>query len=107
MAEKSISAGGVVVGPGGLVAIEELGTYERYKISKDGKGEEKSVIKVITIFLYKTEQVELRPRDPANPEARWVKPDEVTVLLTNSKDKEFYLSVLSQVQDFIASDLLK
>jgi aspartyl/asparaginyl beta-hydroxylase (cupin superfamily) len=78
-----------------------LGTYSRFKISKDGKGEEKSVKKTITLFLYKTLDKELKPTDPDHPEARWVEPDKVADLLTHPKDKEFYLSVLPKVSEFI------
>jgi ADP-ribose pyrophosphatase YjhB (NUDIX family) len=139
MVEHSYSAGGVVVGPGGLVAlthqdgvvwslpkgrlepgegeraaaereieeetgltevqfIKDLGTYSRFKISKDGKGEEKSVKKTITLFLYKTLQEQLNPTDPAHPEARWFEPEMVADLLTHPKDKEFFKSVLPEIK---------
>jgi len=142
MVEHSYSAGGVVVGPSGMIAVtfqdkvvwslpkgrleqgedtkiaaareieeetglsqlefvKELGTYSRFKISKDGKGEEQSVKKTITIFLYQTSQQELKPTDPAHSEARWVEPDKVADLLSNPKDKEFYNSVLPEVNKFI------
>ena len=52
--------------------IKDLGTYQRYKISKDG-GDDQSELKTITIFLFRTNQLELKPIDPENPEARWVK----------------------------------
>jgi ADP-ribose pyrophosphatase YjhB (NUDIX family) len=134
MIEESHSAGGVIIGPRGLIVVtnqdgvawslpkgrlepgedeqtaacreieeetglkhlefaEKLGTYSRYKIGKDGKGEDKSIKKTITIFLYKTQQEELKPTDPAHPEARWVEPDKVADLLTHPKDKEFFISV--------------
>jgi ADP-ribose pyrophosphatase YjhB (NUDIX family) len=139
MIEESHSAGGVVIGPRGLIAvvnqngvawslpkgrlesgedartaaereieeetgisklefIKDLGTYSRHKISKDGDGEEKSVLKVITIFLYKTSEHKLQPQDPDNPEARWVEPDKVADLLTHPKDKEFFISILPEIK---------
>jgi ADP-ribose pyrophosphatase YjhB (NUDIX family) len=144
MVEHSYSAGGVVVGPGGLVAlthqdgvvwslpkgrlepgesaraaaereimeetgltklefIKDLGSYSRFKISKDGKGEEKSVKKTITLFLYKTEQEELKPIDPAHPEAKWVEPDKVAESLTNPKDAAYFKSILPDVKEFISN----
>jgi ADP-ribose pyrophosphatase YjhB (NUDIX family) len=81
-----------------LEFISELGTYSRFKISKDGQGEDRSVKKTITIFLYKTSQEELKPTDPAHSEARWVEPEKVADLLSNPKDKEFYKSILPEVK---------
>jgi ADP-ribose pyrophosphatase YjhB (NUDIX family) len=72
-----------------LSYVEDLGNYQRYRIGIDGK-EDKSELKTITMFLYKTSQMELRPEDPDNPEARWVDKDDVEELLTHPKDKEFY-----------------
>ena len=73
-----------------LEYISELGSYQRYKIHDQG-GEDKSEFKTIHMFLFKTLEVELRPQDPENPEARWVKKDEVANLLTHPKDREFFL----------------
>jgi ADP-ribose pyrophosphatase YjhB (NUDIX family) len=72
-----------------LSYVGDLGNYQRYRIGIDGK-EDKSELKTITMFLYKTSQMELRPEDPDNPEARWVDKDDVEELLTHPKDKEFY-----------------
>lgn len=76
-----------------LAFIRELGSYERYKIGKEGKGEDESELKRIHMFLYKTLQQALAPTDTDNPEARWVPIDEVSRLLTHPKDKEFFDSV--------------
>ncbi len=73
--------------------VRELGAYERYRISKDGKGEDTSELKHITMFLFTTAEYELKPIDPENPEARWVPEAEVPALLTHPKDKEFFLRV--------------
>jgi ADP-ribose pyrophosphatase YjhB (NUDIX family) len=142
MVEHSYSAGGVIIGPRGLVVItnqdgvvwslpkgrlepgedakgaalreieEEtgltklefikgLGTYSRFKIAKDGHNEEKSVKKTITLFLYKTDQEELKPIDPAHPEARWVEPDKAVETLTNPKDAAYLKSILPEVKKYI------
>lgn len=142
MSRHHYSAGGVVVGPEGLIAvvsqngdswslpkghldegesaktaarreieeetgidelnfIEELGNYERPTIGRGGIGEDPTDLKTITLFLCTTPQRELKPIDPANPEARWVKPEKVTDYLTHAKDKEFYLSVLPRIKEFI------
>lgn len=81
--------------------IKVLGTYERHVLNDDGKTENKDIIKPITIYLCTTEETELNPIDPANPEARWVDLDAVEELLTHPKDKEFYKSVLPEVKKFI------
>lgn len=140
--KHTYSAGGVVVGPNGLILvvsqhgtswslpkgkletgedkksaaireieeetgitevdiIRELGTYDRYKIGKNG-GEYRGELKTITIYLMSTPQQSLAPQDPHNPEARWVEPDKVSRLLTHSKDKAFFESVLEQVKQYIA-----
>jgi 8-oxo-dGTP pyrophosphatase MutT (NUDIX family) len=80
--------------------IKELGTYERSLIGINGKPDNR-FLKTITIYLYTTQEEELKPIDPDNPEARWIDPDKVAELLTHPKDKEFYLSVLPRVKEFI------
>ncbi len=82
--------------------IKKLGQYERYRIGLS-EIEDKAILKSITIYLMTTNEVDLQPLDPHNPEARWVKPDEVESLLTNPKDKAFYAGVLPEVKQFIAT----
>jgi ADP-ribose pyrophosphatase YjhB (NUDIX family) len=72
-----------------LELVRELGSYHRYKISEDG-GDDFRELKRITMFLFRTPQMELRPIDPANPEARWVEREKVSELLTHWKDKEWF-----------------
>lgn len=72
-----------------LELIRELGSYSRFKISAAG-GDDPAEMKTIHMFLFKTEQTELRPVDPDNPEARWVDRAEVVALLTHEKDREFF-----------------
>jgi ADP-ribose pyrophosphatase YjhB (NUDIX family) len=74
-----------------------LGSYGRYKIGLN-TGEDKQEWKLLLFFLFKTEQNELNPKDPHNPQARWVLPDEVEALLTHPKDKAFYKSIRSQIK---------
>ena len=78
-----------------LELVKKLGTYERPRLSQKG-GDDPSEIKRITLFLFKTPQTRLSPVDPKNPEARWVRPADVVKYLTHAKDREFFLSVLSQ-----------
>ncbi len=84
-----------------VILIKKLGTYERYKIGKGGKGENKTIKKIITLFLFTTDQEKLEPQDPDNPEARWVSPDKVTEFLTHQADKDFYNSKLPEVARLI------
>jgi ADP-ribose pyrophosphatase YjhB (NUDIX family) len=81
-----------------LELLKTLGTYSRYKIGKDGRGDDKSVKKTITIYLFRTNQEELKPTDPAHSEARWVEPDKVADLLSNQADKEFFNRVAPEVK---------
>ena len=74
-----------------------LGAYGRYKLGPK-TGEDKNEWKVLLFFLFTTKQNELKPKDPHNPEARWVHPDKVEALLTHPKDKAFYKSVRSQIK---------
>jgi 8-oxo-dGTP pyrophosphatase MutT (NUDIX family) len=73
-----------------LELIEELGSYERYKLSGAG-GEDRSELKTIHMFLFKTVEDALCPIDPENPAALWVESSKVAELLTHPKDRDFYL----------------
>jgi 8-oxo-dGTP pyrophosphatase MutT (NUDIX family) len=80
-----------------LEYIKSLGRYQRYRISKDGKGDDRTELKTIYMFLFRTTQERIGPIDPENPEARWVAKDRVESLLTHPKDKEFYVSILDKI----------
>ncbi len=75
-----------------LVLVRELGSYQRYRIALDG-GDDRSELKTIRMFLFRTGQENLAPQDPENPEARWVERLQVGALLTHRKDREFFLGV--------------
>ena len=79
-----------------LELIKKLGSYERPRLSQTG-GDDVSQIKRITLFLFRTSQMKLKPLDPRNPEARWVQKNQVAGLLTHPKDKEFYLNALESI----------
>ncbi len=72
-----------------LTLVRELGRYERPRIAKGG-GDDPAELKIIEMFLFKTAQMELKPIDPDNPEARWVPVGEVSRLLTHAKDRAFF-----------------
>lgn len=73
-----------------LVLVEELGCYQRYKLSGTGS-EDSSELKTIHMFVFTTEQDALSPIDPDNPEALWTHREKVADLLTHPVDREFYL----------------
>jgi len=75
-----------------LEFIKELGNYKRYK-----SGNDKSELKHIFMFLFKTNQTDLEPIDPHNPEARWIKKEKVADLLTIQKDKEFFKKIKNEI----------
>ena len=76
-----------------LELVRPLGSYTRHRLGPDG-GEDRSELKTIHLFLFRTDETELRPQDADNPEARWVEPGEVAGMLTHARDKEFFASVL-------------
>lgn len=77
-----------------LTYVKSLGSYKRYKNGKYGK-DDKSELKTIYQYLFTTNQLVLKPTDPHNPQAKWVKKEEVADLLTHRKDKAFFKSVFS------------
>ena len=80
-----------------LKLVKKLGSYKRFKIRKDGKGEDKSEEKTITMFLFTTSQMDLKPMDVNNTQALWVDEDEVVSRLTHPKDHEFFESKLGEI----------
>ncbi len=78
----------------GLDLVRPLGSYERPRIAEGGRGDDESEMKTITMFHFTTSQTRLKPKDPKNPEARWVAPSAVAGLLTHEKDKAFFLHFL-------------
>lgn len=76
-----------------LTFIKELGYYLR-----PSYGEDDRATKLRIVYLFTTDQKELKPTDPENPEARFVPKGEVAHLLTHIKDKDFYLSILDELE---------
>jgi ADP-ribose pyrophosphatase YjhB (NUDIX family) len=83
--------------------IDKLGEYERPTIGLGGVGEQLDNVKHITVFLCITNQTELSPIDPHNPEAIWLPIQEVADKLTHPKDKEFFYSITPKLLKFLAS----
>lgn len=83
-----------------LTLIRPLGSYERYRIALNG-GDDRSELKTIEMFLFKTEEETLCPVDPHNPEARWAFLEEAAKLLTHAKDRDFLLKIISDLGPMI------
>ncbi len=49
------------------------------------------------IILFTSEQKELKPIDPENPEARWVTHKTALELISNPKDKEFFQGIIKEL----------
>jgi ADP-ribose pyrophosphatase YjhB (NUDIX family) len=79
-----------------LELVRPLGSYSRHRLGADG-GEDRSELKTIHLFLFRTDETELAPQDPDNPEARWVEREAVAGLLTHAKDREFFASILDTI----------
>jgi bis(5'-nucleosidyl)-tetraphosphatase len=86
-----------------LILLQELGSYERYSIGKDGIGEEKSWgSRKRTFFLFVTAQSDFAPTDVGEvTQARFVTIDEALALLTHPKDAEFLKSVRSKIEEVV------
>ena len=79
-----------------LEYVKDLGGFQRHRIGLHG-GDDMSELKDIRIFLFRSSQQDLRPTDPDNPEARWVKKEDVPALLTHRKDREFFLRIVPEI----------
>ena len=84
-----------------LVFLKSLGTYERYRISLNG-GDDKELLKTITVFLYSTPEIDLNPLDPNNPEARWVDIERAGELLTHPMDKQFFNKQINIIKKYLS-----
>jgi len=76
--------------------IRKLGDYQRHVFNDKGEID-KSILKTITMFLFKTEEEELKPIDPGNPEARWLTKDEAVDILSHKEDKEWFRSIAGDI----------
>jgi 8-oxo-dGTP pyrophosphatase MutT (NUDIX family) len=72
--------------PEKLVFQKKLLSYERDRIQRNPT--DTPEMREITLYLFTTDQEHLEPRDPINPEARWVKIPDVSAYLTHPVDKE-------------------
>jgi ADP-ribose pyrophosphatase YjhB (NUDIX family) len=78
-----------------LELVRDLGSYSRLGVGR-GLPERKT----ITLFLFRSPEAGLRPRDPANPEARWVPRESVAEMLSHPADARFFTHhVLAQLDE--------
>ncbi|HNS49320.1 MAG TPA: NUDIX domain-containing protein [bacterium] len=76
--------------------LGELGGYRRFRLDAEG-GDDTSELKCITLFLFRAREERLAPRDPDNPEARWVAIEAVAGLLTHPRDRKFFQELLPRL----------
>jgi len=88
-----------------LQFVRKLGSYQRHKIGLSGD-DDVSEYKTITMFLFTTDQSELKPLDDDNPCARWVNKEEVTDLLTHQKDRDFFKTVKNRLNDTAVANMI-
>lgn len=80
-----------------LVFIKKLGVYKRPKMDSENK-DDKEEMKIITMFLFKTDYNKIEPRDKDNPTAEWLDVDEVENMLTHPKDKAFFRKIKDEIR---------
>ncbi len=82
-----------------LTLVQLLGSYKRRRIGKGGVGEVLDEPEYTrTLFFFTTTQAAIRPQEGEIVEVRWVSLDEAYELLTHPKDKEFFNSVRSIIE---------
>jgi 8-oxo-dGTP pyrophosphatase MutT (NUDIX family) len=81
-----------------LEFLQELGSYTRYSLDKDGKTENIPYgLRKRTFFLFRTGQAGA-PDQIETTEVRWVTVNEALELLTHPKDREFLKSVKERIE---------
>ena len=68
--------------------IKEIGTYKRPQMGKEGKNT--SSIKQITLFLFRTSEINLKPEKNQAKEAKWFTPQDAIKVLSHPTDREFF-----------------
>ena len=79
-----------------LEYVKDLGFYKRYRMLPDNT-EDASEFKTIHMMLFLTKQWELRPRGTDVSEAKWVAIAEAGKILSFSKDKDFFESIIAKL----------
>ncbi len=82
-----------------LSIVAPLGFYERMRIKK--KPTDKDELRMITMYLFKTDEEKLMSHNGENPEVKWVPIDEVAKILTHPKDKEFFIKIIPLINKYV------
>lgn len=86
-----------------LELIDDLGTYERYAINKDGS-DNLERLKSIHMFLFSAEPGAVLVPTLEIEEARWVSLSKIIDEIGNAKDKAWFVSVFERVRHAIQRD---
>jgi len=78
-----------------LQLLAPLGTYERHPYINNV--EDKNELKVIQMFLFKSEQTEMHPKE-TNSEPAWLPIEEAVQKLTHPADRGFFVSVEDRIK---------
>lgn len=87
----------------GLELIDDLGSYERYAINKDGT-DNPDRMKEIHMFLFAAEPHALLAPTMEIEEARWVSFSRLVSEIGNAKDKAWFTTVFERVRHAIQRD---
>lgn len=87
-----------------LELIDDLGSYERYRIGRNGSEDDRSELKEIHLYLFAA-----RPHSNLVPtheigEAEWVAMPRVMEKLTHPKDRAWFTTVFERVRHAIQRD---
>jgi diadenosine hexaphosphate hydrolase (ATP-forming) len=78
----------------GITELSLVCAFKPYRRAKGGDEDKPDAeMKTIHMFLFDTTQEQFNLTDPRHDEARWVAPDDVSGMLSNPKDKEFFESI--------------
>ena len=70
----------------GLTAVTLVAALPPFERSGDRSA---NVVKRMTLFLFRTDETVLAPRDPDNPVAEWLAPRDAIERLSHPRDREF------------------
>lgn len=87
-----------------LMLVRKLGTYNRYKIARDG-GDDTSELKEITVFLFRAQSAVMGSTEIGRSHPVWVPFDTACQLLTNSTDRDFLIANQRPVRDSLSEPL--
>ncbi|MBA3788926.1 NUDIX domain-containing protein [Patescibacteria group bacterium] len=87
-----------------LEFVDDLGTYERYRIGKEGTDDDFSEFKEIHLFLFAAPAHSALIPSMEIEEAKWIPFREVAEVLTHPKEKVWFASVFTRVREAIQRD---